>query len=105
MGYKQDMGVHPSYAVERWAYYRENTHRYFRLSARNVALGGVFLVLIPTLVYQSVVQQQVSRVSLSLSSWLCTVAHVAHGLRYRSAKMLPTVVHSVDTGQVANSSD
>jgi len=61
MGYKQDIGAHLNYDIEKWAYYRENTHRYFRLTSRNLALGFLFIGVIPVAIYRGLVMQQVRR--------------------------------------------
>ena len=49
----------PSLAIERWAHYRENTHRYFRLTPKNTVLGLFWCVFIPYITYQGVLAQQV----------------------------------------------
>eukprot|EP00274_Cyanoptyche_gloeocystis_P000188 CAMPEP_0196658594 /NCGR_PEP_ID=MMETSP1086-20130531/30491_1 /TAXON_ID=77921 /ORGANISM="Cyanoptyche gloeocystis , Strain SAG4.97" /LENGTH=67 /DNA_ID=CAMNT_0041992233 /DNA_START=62 /DNA_END=265 /DNA_ORIENTATION=+ len=45
------MAIEKDYYVEQWAYFRENTHKTFKLDRRAVLIGGIFLVGIPWALY------------------------------------------------------
>eukprot|EP01115_Flamella_aegyptia_P013936 TRINITY_DN76506_c0_g1_i1.p1 TRINITY_DN76506_c0_g1~~TRINITY_DN76506_c0_g1_i1.p1 ORF type:complete len:99 (+),score=11.38 TRINITY_DN76506_c0_g1_i1:94-390(+) len=47
MGWYQNMGARLNKDIEYWAHYRENTHRYFKITRRNLFLGIVWLGIIP----------------------------------------------------------
>lgn len=47
-------GLRKDPAIERWAFMRDNTHLYFRLSPLTVGVGMVTLVAIPVALYYGI---------------------------------------------------
>jgi len=45
-------------AIEEWAHYRENTHRYFRMTPKNARWGLFMMVFLPFVGYKSIAWAQ-----------------------------------------------
>ncbi|MDP2437101.1 MAG: hypothetical protein Q8P67_15240 [archaeon] len=50
---------HPDGATERWAHWRENTHKQFQFNKRNIPLLAVAVVAVPYLIYVAARNDQI----------------------------------------------
>jgi hypothetical protein len=46
-------------AIEEWAFYRENTHRYFRMNPKIARKGIVWMVIVPFVTYKLIRWSQI----------------------------------------------
>ena len=58
-GGKPDMSFKLCPDVERWNFFRENTHRTFTVNRKTGLQGFIWLIVVPALIYKGTVVEQV----------------------------------------------
>lgn len=53
------MDFHKSPQIEQWAYYRENTPKYYRWTPKRVTIGLFFTLAVPYYLYKTTYSQMV----------------------------------------------